>query len=341
VQDLRAENPESGAFVGDLEVLSVPTSYVEYAGFTDLTVRFSDQFDVQIGGRESDIRQTLENSGTLFGTPMGFPEMSATTHAFTYLLTPRYRISSDVMAYVRLSSGYRAGGINSDLNPLVPRQFDPDKTEDYEIGVKGDLWDHVLLLDASLYYIDWKDIQFNIVDPLNAQTYTTNAGHAKSQGLELSSEVRPWTGFRANASLTWNDAALTEALPADSTAYGAAGDRLPFTARFSGNLSADQHFPIARDINGFAGATVSYVGERPGNFAAAGSFAGSDRQSYPAYTRLDMRVGATYENWKANLYVTNVCNERGVLGGGVGNYPPFAFAYIQPRTVGLALSTTF
>jgi len=42
-----------------------------------------------------------------------------------------------------------------------------------------------------------------------------------------------------------DDVVLTEDLPPASTAYGRAGDRLPYSSRFSGNLSLSQEFPLA------------------------------------------------------------------------------------------------
>ena len=81
---------------------------------------------------------------------------------------------------------------------------------------------------------------------------------------------------------------------------------------------------------------MSYVGDRTGIFQKTAL-----RQIFPAYVKVDLRAGVRYESWIANFYVTNVGDKRGILNGGVGYNPPYAFNYIQPRTVGLSLSKTF
>jgi iron complex outermembrane recepter protein len=58
VQDLWTADGATGALQGFIEGISFPTTFQEYAAFTDLTYHFTDQFDVQFGGRESRIRQS-------------------------------------------------------------------------------------------------------------------------------------------------------------------------------------------------------------------------------------------------------------------------------------------
>jgi outer membrane receptor protein involved in Fe transport len=113
---------------------------------------------------------------------------------------------------------------------------------------------------------------------------------------------------------------------------------LPFTARFSGNFSLEQDFPLASQLTGFVGGSVSYVGDREDDF---GTTLLPQRQDLPGFARIDLRAGTKYESWTANLYVTNLADKRGLLSGGLQDAPPFAFIYIQPRTVGLSIVRTF
>jgi iron complex outermembrane receptor protein len=344
VQEILAENPTTGVIVGDsyADTATTPSTYTEYAAFTDLTYRITDQFDVQVGGRESEIRQTIgpaTSGGPIFGSGVQ-PQESPNANAFTYLVTPRFKISTDLMVYARLASGYRAGGANcattcTGLSAGVPVQFSPDKTEDYELGLKGGFLDNRLTVDASVYYINWTDIQIAVDNP-SGVTYKTNGSGAKSEGVELSTEARPLAGLKIAAWATFDDAVLTQAFPDNTTVSGDAGSRLPFTSRFSGNLSADQDFPLMDRVAGFVGATASYVGRRLGTFVDT-----PERQVYPDYTRIDLRAGLKYELWTVKFYATNVTDQRGILGGGAGDFPPFAFTYIQPRTLGMSVSYAF
>lgn len=345
-------NPFTGVRLGDwgtFNSTNSPITYTEYSAFGDLTYHITDQLDVQIGARESHF-QIVVNSFTVSGltanvidgfptNPYVFPQENINENAFTYLLTPRFKVSSDVMVYARLASGYRPGGSNAGT-PQVPQQFSPDKTQDYEIGSKLDLLDHTLSFDGSLYYINWHNIQLPLIYPVNGSTYVGNAAGAKSEGAELSMQARPVSSLTIAAWVSWDEAVLTQTVPGAGQAgeiYGFTGDPLPNTPRFSGNLSLDYNFPLANNFKGFAGGVLSYVGDRKDAFSSVSP----QRQDLPAYASLDLHVGAIYDTWRLNLYVNNVADKRGLISGGVGNAIPYAFYYIQPRTVGLSATKTF
>ena len=344
-ETLDATDALSGRFAGQWLYEAIPSTYSEYAGFADLTYHFTSNFDVQVGGRESHIRQAFGQvqSGPyltdLLGvaSPLINPTASTTADVFTYLLTPELKIRPDLMVYARLASGYRAGGPNS--TPGTPRQFAADKTKNYEIGLKGDVLGHALTFDASVYLIDWKDIQLTFYDA-STGGYQGNAGGARSKGIELSVQVRPVDNLVINGWVTFSDAVLTDSLPfgpgTNGTTYGVAGDRLPYSSRFSGNLSLEKSFPIASQATAFVGAAVSYIGDRTGVFTGS-----AIRQDLPAYAKTDARVGVRWDRWDAHAFVTNAFDRRGLLAGGIGNFPPFGFLYVQPRTIGLAVSRAF
>jgi iron complex outermembrane receptor protein len=91
------------------------------------------------------------------------------------------------------------------------------------------------------------------------------------------------------------------------------------------------------DVSGSVGATVTYVGDRVGNFTAS-----QVRQNYPAYARTDLNAGIKYTDWTAIVYVNNVTDRRGVLYGGLGTLPnTAAFEVIAPRTIGFNVMKKF
>ena len=346
VQDILVAD-DTGTVINQWSHSAPLTTFAEYAVFADVTFRVTDRFDVQIGGRESKNRQVFNNTFTgpyvtafahLPTDPFVYPEIITKENSFTYLVTPRFKVSPDLMVYARLASGYRPGGPNSTAAVFgTPPSFKPDKTQNYEIGFKGSVLDHALSFDASLYHIDWKDIQLNLTDPVSRIGYRSNASRAKSQGVELSVEARPLSGLTIAGWVAYGNALLTESLPRISNAYGIPGDRLPYSSRLSGNFSVDQKFPLTSDVIGFVGGSVSYVGDRKGVFRAV-----PQRQTFPAYIQVDLRTGVKYDLWTVNAFITNVADKRGVLTGGLGTSPyPLAFNYIQPRTVGLSLAKSF
>ena len=348
VQDIFAADPFTGVRVGQLVDDVVPSTYTEYAGFADLTWHPTERLDVQVGGRESQNRQRYMETltGPLYPafypqltSPVVNPEIDTRDSSFTYLVTPRFRVSADLMVYARLASGYRPGGPNQTSTIFnAPPSYRPDRTNNYEIGVKGTGLDQKFSFDASVYYITWKDIQLTFVDPVTFAGYFVNASRARSQGVELSLQARPARGLTVAGWVSWNDATLTADLPTGGAGspVGAEGSRLPNTSRFSGNVSIEQDFPIAGSFTGFVQGMVSYVGNRQGVFTAT-----AERQDFAGYAKTDLRAGLRSEEWTVNLYVTNAADRRGVLTGGLGTFNPGAFTYIQPRAVGLSLDRHF
>jgi len=339
-----AEDTGTGAIVGDIESFINPFSYREYAGFANLTYRFTDRFNVQIGARESDIKLTGEPSSFVapaYGvpTPVMGARVDSDKHAFTYLVTPEFKISPDLMTYIRLASGFRPGAVNPPSGGVFPPQNKPDTTRNYELGVKGDFLQHSLSVDASIYYIDWRDIQVFFFDQVtNVGGYFTNGSHAKSQGAELSLEWRPAPQSTIAGWVSFDDAVLTQPLPpSGGLAYGVSGTRLPFSSRFSGNVSFKQNFSLWSGANGFVGGSVSWVGDKLGQYA---STATSPRQDYPGYAQVNLVAGVARNDWTLNLYANNVTNRHALLGGGTGQYPP-TLLYIQPRTIGFNLAEKF
>ena len=344
-QALLATNLDNGAFVGSVFLNNQNMSYAEYALFTDVTVHVTDRFDVQIGGRESRNRQTsvTASSGPLAGPVPVVLNQETQDNSFTYLLTPRLRLTDDLMLYARLTSGYRPGGPNvTCVEAQSPCHFDPDTTKNYEVGAKGSAFDKMFSYDLSVYYVDWNNIQIALQAP-GGLPYNGNAGRAKSEGVELSGALTPMEGLRLSAWIAWNEAELREGFPAGSSGFAVPGDRLPFTSRFSGRFSVDHDVHLTPELSGFVGGSVSYVGSRFGEFVPTADVENM-RQIYPAYAQVDLRTGLKFNEWKVNGYLDNVANKRGVIGGGFYNQTNFAptwFNYIQPRTVGLSLERSF
>jgi len=321
-----------------------PITFDERSVFANLTYHFTDKFDVQVGGRETHDKFVLSETAItgpyatqfLGGSPSFSPSLSSTSNTFTYLFTPRYKISADWMVYARLASGYRPGGPNTPL-PGIPAQSEPDKTQSYELGSKNELFGGALSLDASVYYIDWKNIQLQL-ESAQGSFYSANGSAAKSEGVEVSVAFKPLPGMTISGWGSYDNAVLTQNLPSGSTAFGLIGDRLPDSAKWSGNIDINQEFPVQGEVLGFAGGRVTFIGDRLGVF---GSPSAPQRQDYPGYTKLDLRMGVRYKAWTATVYANNVTDRRGLLGGGLGYFPADAFVYTPPRVVGLSISDHF
>ncbi|MBB6427880.1 TonB-dependent receptor [Sphingopyxis sp. JAI128] len=338
-QSIAAANVTTGAILGDILNFDIPFKQKEFAVFADPTLHLFDRFSIQFGARYSWLDATFDSvrqEGRLLAAPVVLPAITQKANVFTYLVTPQFKVNRDLMIYGRVATGYRPGRSNS-FNPdlTVPRAADADTTTNYEIGIKGALLSNMLSFDASLYHIDWKDIQITLVSVNNGIAYTANAARAKSQGFELSSTLRPGGGLTVAGWLSFNHAVVTEGV-VNAATFAPAGARLPFSTKFTANISADQKFEISGDLTGSVGITFGHTGKRFGTFIG-----NPNRSVYPAFNKIDLRAGLEYGPWAFNVYARNIGDTHGLLGGGAGSFPPSAFTYIQPRSIGASLSRTF
>ena len=343
-QAIYATNLTTGVKAGLLETFDNPQSYREYAIFSNVTYAITDRFDAQIGGRFTKSSLDLPQGGSAGilanPNPNFYGDIRADYDAFTYSFTPRYKLSDDLMVYARLASGYRPGGANVNfiVSPSIPKSYAPDKTYNYEFGLKGDLFEHLLTVDASLFYIDWRDVQLHLSVP-PAFGYNGNGGTAKSEGVELSVTAHPTEGSSVSAWVTYDDAVINSP-PANASVYLYSGERLAYSSPWSGHVSIDQDFDLWADSKGFVGSEANLVGDRLGVFEGKNTTPGA-RQVFPAYTQVNLHAGVRYDSWTTTMYVNNLGDSRGLLMGGIGFAPPYGFVVIPPRTVGVTIAKSF
>lgn len=318
-----------------------PSVYKEYAGFGDLTFRFTDKTSVTAGIRYSHNDQSYgqNGSGLLIGSE---PTSSSSASVTTYLANGRYRFSKDAMAYVRYATGYRPGGPNfAARDPvtgqlIAPLTFKADRLNSYEVGSKAELADGRLTLDGDAYDIEWHDIQ--VLTSREGFAVYANAAGARVQGSELTIDLIPLEKLNVAGSLAYQHAYLTRAAP---DLGGSEGERLPNVPRFSASLSAEYEFPHA-SLSPSVGANLVHVSDR------SSSFLHSSFPDYrlPSYTTVDIHGSINFGRLIARLYIDNVFNTRGQLSAflytatdaGSGDIP---VTILQPRTVGLDLSASF
>lgn len=337
-----------GRFRGD-------TRYKEVAGFANATWRFTDKLSVSGGLRYSENRQRYSygRSGIIYGGPSTTAAGRSKDDVLTYAATLRFEPTKDALLYVSTSTGYRPGGPQvSNLTGLnLPTSFGPDETVNYEAGLKLSTLGGKLSLDASVFYIDWKDIQLLRTVTLQLAGSTVrrvlieNAGAASSRGFDFALRYRPITDLTLALGGGYTDARLDEA----AASLGAvAGERIPYTPRWQLNGSLDYGFDVATDVRASIGASFRYVGSRTNYFAA--DPAGNLQARMPEYAMLDLRAGLTLSETLEILFrVNNVTNERAILAATSNAFnpdPPFdvlnvAGVVAQPRTYGITLTKRF
>jgi outer membrane receptor protein involved in Fe transport len=336
------------------ENASLDALYREFAGFAQFTYHFSPQWDLAVGGRWSENKQSSNESvtgvlPTLRGTPQQLTSGDSSDNDFTYSIAPRWHVSQDTMVYGRVATGYRPGGPNDlpfDAPPSVPRTYQADKTTNYELGVRTDLLERRLSVDVAAFLVDWKKIQlFEFVQVAGTPGFGINAngGTARSKGLEWTLGLTPVTGLTFTLTGAYVDAYLTAAAP---DAGGNDGDRLPYVPKLSTSLDGAYTWRAFSDYNAFAGATWSYIGSRFNDFSTtptATGLAPNPRPELPSYNTVNLRAGLENGRWTFELYCRNVGDTRGItyyVNSATPNYGG-AVNYVLPRTLGALVTARF
>lgn len=309
---------------------TAPSRYEEYALFGTLTYHITDRFSVSGGLRYAKNEQRYSQLQTgLFGS---FDVTNnANDDVVTYLANARYRIGDNVTAYVRYATGYRPGGPNvfgTDPvtgQPIGSPTFEADTLDSYEAGIKGETADRRFSFDASVYRIDWDNIQ--VAASQSGFSVIANAPNgARIYGGELSLTARPTRGLTFSGAFAIQDAELRA-----GSGIGAAGESLPNVPRFTATLNAD-YVLMDSDLRPSFGVTFRTADKRRARFGAIGP-AGPNYEM-PAYESVDLRGSVDVGTVTVQLYVNNLFDERAQLSAYTNRGRPQP-AIMPPRTIGL------
>ena len=325
------------AGLNPLAVAGLPSTYQEYAAFGDFTYKFNSSFDATAGLRWAHNSQTFTQitSGAV-EAPSDVPGTSS-EGVVTYSVSPRWHITNDTMAYVRVASGYQPGGPNLAL-PGVPPTVGSSTLTNYELGVKTFLDQRRLVVDLSAFYIDWKKIQVSATNGVNS--FIVNGGTASSEGFELATQYMPIEGLRFGLNAAYTDAKLTEDI---ASIGGVSGDELPYSPRWSGSFTADDVFARwGTDWTARAGAGLRFDGARE-------STVNHSPLAVPikAYEAVDLNADVSNDHWTFRLFVKNLTNkyvfvtESALTNAATGTIDQITGVPLQPREIGVGFDVKY
>ncbi len=105
------------------------------------------------------------------------------------LATLSWKAGRDVLVYATYSRGNKSGGLNlSNLPAGISAVVAPEKVDNYELGVKSQLFNRAVTLNAALFWTDVANYQTAITEQIpsttNFRNYITNIPLARSRGVE-------------------------------------------------------------------------------------------------------------------------------------------------------------
>lgn len=106
-----------------------------------------------------------------------------------------YQVNDSAIAYATYSEGFHSGGffgVNQNTRDFIRDQYDPETSDNYELGYKSVMFDNTLKLNVAVFYNEFTDKQEQSVqaDPDTNTVATTfsNAASATYWGIELETE---------------------------------------------------------------------------------------------------------------------------------------------------------
>lgn len=324
----------------------------EKAVFAEASYQITPSLTGRFGLRAFDVDQTFaqQGDGLLNGGPSAVVGTSSDKG-----VNPKFNISwqldADHMLYATASKGYRPGGPNNPapqsvcgaevaklgLDASSLTAYKSDDLWNYEVGSKNNWLDRTLQVNASLYYIDWRQVQQQIV--LNCGfNITANFGKATSKGAELEISYRPIRALTLSAGAGYTDATLGNDVPGTSAK---SGDTLLNVPRWNGSASAEYTMAVWGGRPAFARIDSSFTGRANSLYDRSSPY--YKRAAY-AITNLKFGIEAD-SHWRSTIFVDNVFNKIGqtdlptAISADLPNTRRYAIT--RPRTIGVTASYAY
>jgi iron complex outermembrane recepter protein len=324
-----------------------------------------------------------------------------------------WHLAPDVMAYYTFSQGFRPGGFNrTDTSPgqhgipralycggnppvdprcgsngdlhgkdtsqyLTPVSWNSDKLINNELGIKSEFLQHRVLVNSSLYWMNWNDVQWTLGDfgIFGGLGFVANGPSYTVKGVELQLVARVTEGLTLEGVSAWNrseqtntpclrSSGVTPGTPYNPTPagqcitvvrgrpftnpWGPLGSPLPYSPPLQFNVRAHYEW-IAGAFRPFAMVSASHIGpmhNTPQNFPDGNDPTQNPPTStvlkypIPGYTTYEAALGVSRNNWMVQIQGANLSNAYGPTNISSAPYIK-AEIPLRPRVVMARLACTF
>lgn len=196
--------------------------------FGQATYQLDDQWSVTLGGRytrddkSADVfRYTYAgikflDRGDYSADPIVI-NSDFTTQADWSKFSPHasvsYQVDPAVMLYASYSNGFKSGGVDMradvSLNPDAANPYDPETVDTVEFGLKSEMLDGRMRLNAAAFFSDYQDMQVTVqraIEGGGVASQVLNAADSTVQGFEIESTFAATPTLNFNGSLGYIDA---------------------------------------------------------------------------------------------------------------------------------------
>jgi iron complex outermembrane receptor protein len=236
-----------------------------------------------------------------------------------------YKVNDDVNLYARVATGYRGSSIQAAGAFNAKSVAGPETSIAYEAGIKADLWDHRVRINADVFRYDVKDQQLTAVGGAGNANILLNAKKATGQGFELDLQAYLTDNLLVTLGSSYNDTEIrdkdlsvsvcaqctfTDPLDANGKAL-IDGNPLPQAPKWTHNLTARWSMPTGDGAEFYA--FTDWVYRSDVNFFLYES------KEFTGKPLLEggLRAGYDWNDGKYDLavYGRNITNQIRVVGG--------------------------
>ncbi len=331
-------------FISSATTLSANTpgkfTSTSYALFGNMNYHFSDQWAISIGSRLQN--ETKEIDYTISDTTGNFDNGNLQDKESFPVFLPKvslnYTTNDDALIYASLARGSKSGGWNADfVRDLDNIQFDSEYSTNYEIGYKNQILDNRASILAALFYTQYTDFQVSQFIAESGANEITNAGEAKTEGLELEFKYYVNENIDVDLNTSYTQAKYTQFKNGGGIGIHFDGNKLVYAPEFTAFTSLNIHHPISSKSNGYFHINYSYS---DGYYAHPQNSDSLDKVE--SSFRVNGYLGITFDDvLDVSLWVKNLTNERNLRFKGVSFLGVPRGYYEEPRTVGISLRTSF
>lgn len=228
---------------------------------------------------------------------------------FTVNVTP----TDESLIYLTYSEGFRPGGFNRQPTEVVPKSYESDTLNNFELGWKTTLFDGKTQFNGSLYRMDWSDIQTGVFNPGPVEeggsgsniVYTITAGSAEITGLEGDIIYLATDNLSFSIAFSINDSEIKET-PEGADNIVAPGNDLALTPKTQGKLKARYEYEY-KGLDAYWQLVGTYKA------SSYTSIVIGERFEMESYALFDGAVGIGSGEWNVELFGQNLTDERAEL----------------------------
>jgi iron complex outermembrane receptor protein len=302
------------------------------AGFASADYAVTNSVNVELGVRYTSEQKSMNYVQTATFPIPGFGVVPAfikqvTGDQWSPTLTGTLKLNEEANVYGRFAKGYKSGGFNAGPSSDPSKvEFKPEHLDSYEVGYKGSLWNGRLRLDASLFRLEYKDIQLSDQD--GAGFFISNAAIARSNGIETQLTAKLADYLLLSAGVGYVDAQYLS--------YGKrTGNRLPRAPRLTASITPQFTWAANSGGNFFFVPELAFRGE---NYVDS---ANTEQFKQPEHTIINLRAGYSNKQWSVTGWVRNVTDKRVTMGGFAVAPLIYAVTTSPPRTLGIETKWNF